>query len=625
MTPTEWIIKTLGGKSSGMCKCPCHEDDVASLHVKEGKDGKVLLHCHAGCKQEVLIQWAKDRGLWPERRVVPFQPRRVSEEDKSQQRLEGQRLRIAYGILLAATSYEQKHPDSARQLLPYLNGRGIDKPPVGALYLPRGEMLHLAERFPEAGLRDYPAMLQLVGDHEDHFRGALVTFLSRDSRHNLKSKETGKNLRKTLGPVKGGFVQLSKWPRSDRPLIIGEGVETTLAAAQLAKLPAIAAAGASKMSAIDPPPCSKIIIAADNDEFGRKAAAAFAERLQYEGHKVAIALPPVAGEDWNDCLLNADDAAAAWRAALQDPAALSGSVSALEESEFMALTFPKVELLLAPWLPRPGLVMVHAARGDGKTYLALAVAKAVANGAKLLGWPCRNSARVLYVDGELPGAALQKRVNCFPKNPAQQFYVLCRDTFLLRRELPPDLGEAEGRQVLDRIIADCDPRLIILDSLSTLFRTGVENEAESWAPIGAWLMGHRWAGRSVILIHHEGRGGKPRGTSKREDPLDTMIGLKKVTEEGGDDSESVFDLTFTKHRDFFGKDAEPMRLHLSIVDGQVQWRHQQIRDVKRERIREMRRIGMTHDQIAKEVGVSRSRVSQIVSELLATDDESREG
>jgi hypothetical protein len=31
------------------CKCPAHEDDVASLQVSSGADGRVLLHCKAGC------------------------------------------------------------------------------------------------------------------------------------------------------------------------------------------------------------------------------------------------------------------------------------------------------------------------------------------------------------------------------------------------------------------------------------------------------------------------------------------------------------------------------------------------------------------------------------------------
>ena len=38
-------------------RCPAHDDKTASLSVSEGKDGRVLLHCHAGCAPED-IAWA---------------------------------------------------------------------------------------------------------------------------------------------------------------------------------------------------------------------------------------------------------------------------------------------------------------------------------------------------------------------------------------------------------------------------------------------------------------------------------------------------------------------------------------------------------------------------------------
>ncbi len=33
-------------------RCPAHEDREPSLSVSEGSDGRVLLHCHAGCSFE---------------------------------------------------------------------------------------------------------------------------------------------------------------------------------------------------------------------------------------------------------------------------------------------------------------------------------------------------------------------------------------------------------------------------------------------------------------------------------------------------------------------------------------------------------------------------------------------
>jgi hypothetical protein len=38
-----------------MARCPAHDDRVASLSVSEGDDGRVLVHCHAGCTIERIV------------------------------------------------------------------------------------------------------------------------------------------------------------------------------------------------------------------------------------------------------------------------------------------------------------------------------------------------------------------------------------------------------------------------------------------------------------------------------------------------------------------------------------------------------------------------------------------
>lgn len=58
-----------GARSGGyVLRCPCHEDKHPSMSIDQGTDGRILLHCHAGCAQETIIEELQSRGLWPKPR-----------------------------------------------------------------------------------------------------------------------------------------------------------------------------------------------------------------------------------------------------------------------------------------------------------------------------------------------------------------------------------------------------------------------------------------------------------------------------------------------------------------------------------------------------------------------------
>lgn len=44
-----------GGHGQWTARCPAHDDRQNSLSVSEGKDGRVLLHCHAGCSTGKIV------------------------------------------------------------------------------------------------------------------------------------------------------------------------------------------------------------------------------------------------------------------------------------------------------------------------------------------------------------------------------------------------------------------------------------------------------------------------------------------------------------------------------------------------------------------------------------------
>lgn len=65
----EQIARTLGGaRKAGddwSCRCPAHDDKKASLSIKDSDKGRLLVHCHAGCAQDDVINELKILGYWP--------------------------------------------------------------------------------------------------------------------------------------------------------------------------------------------------------------------------------------------------------------------------------------------------------------------------------------------------------------------------------------------------------------------------------------------------------------------------------------------------------------------------------------------------------------------------------
>jgi phage/plasmid primase-like uncharacterized protein len=107
--------------------------------------------------------------------------------------------------------------------------------------------------------------------------------------------------KKSLGSVKGGAVRLSK---PGPTLALSEGIETGLSVQQETGLPVWVALSSSNLAnTILPnlPLAQEIIICADPDAAGQKAAYFAAEKWTLEGRVVRIAMPPD-NRDFNDLL-----------------------------------------------------------------------------------------------------------------------------------------------------------------------------------------------------------------------------------------------------------------------------------------------------------------------------------
>ena len=75
-----------------------------------------------------------------------------------------------------------------------------------------------------------------------------------------------------------------------------------------------------------------------------------------------------------------------------------------------------------------------------------------------------------------------------------------------------------------------------------------ENEGDAWEPVKQWLLTLRRNRISVVLVHHAGRNGEMRGTSKREDDVFWIIRLDEASKDQRNGAQ--FLSRFTKDRNF---------------------------------------------------------------------------
>ena len=277
------------------------------------------------------------------------------------------------------------------------------------------------------------------------------------------------------------------------------------------------------------------------------------------------------------------------------------------------LDIPEREMLLYPFLPSQGLVMLVAKRGVGKTHIALGIAYAVATGSTFLTWTAPKPKKVLYVDGEMPAFLMKERLKMlatmFPSTPTGEYLqILTPD---LQDKPMPDLSRQKGREILEEYIKDFD--LVILDNISCLFRSGYENESESWQEAQEWALNLRRQGKSVLFVHHAGKSGVQRGTSKREDILDAVIILKHSDDYKPEDG-ACFEVHFDKARHFTGPDARSFQAHLQENASAWEWT---ISDVPQEeeinKIAQMKTDGLTIRAICEQTRLTKSQVEYRLS------------
>jgi putative DNA primase/helicase len=280
----------------------------------------------------------------------------------------------------------------------------------------------------------------------------------------------------------------------------------------------------------------------------------------------------------------------------------------LNVRELLELEIPPREMILNPILPAQGLAM----RGIGKTNVALWMAYTIACGGTMFNnkWQCEKPRKVLFVDGEMPASTLQERLSSIVSSSEKEL----EDVDNLKIITPdyqelevPDLSTLSGQEWLEPHLEETN--LLVLDNLSSLCRSGRENESESWTPLQGWLLKLRRKGISVLFVHHAGKGGNQRGTSKKEDILDTVIVLRKPNDY--DQREGArFEVHYEKARGFYGEEARPFEAWLKEEDGKRTWQVQEIEQLQLNRLIDLHKDGLKQREIAQELGLGLGTVNR---------------
>jgi hypothetical protein len=248
----------------------------------------------------------------------------------------------------------------------------------------------------------------------------------------------------------------------------------------------------------------------------------------------------------------APDKAAEWVTAI--------STAFLTPIEIGKLNLPKRQPIMGTWFLEGDLGFIYGPRGLGKTWLAMLLGRSISDGKAIGPWTATEARKVLYVDGEMAVDASLERAEKMGQGREDNFFLLHHEPLFLLTGKVLNLTSLEAQAALTGACLSHGISVLILDNISCLL-TLKENESDAWGErVLPWLLELRRHRIAVIFVHHAGRNGLMRGTSKREDAAFWSI---KLSEAKGEDNRegASFVATFDKNRNATNEETPSLLWH----------------------------------------------------------------
>ena len=293
------------------------------------------------------------------------------------------------------------------------------------------------------------------------------------------------------------------------------------------------------------------------------------------------------------------------------PWGLTLGAAIVTSGELQTMALPARPKLLGDWFCEGDLGFIYAFRGVGKTWLAMLMARALSEGGRLGEWQAPAPARVLYIDGEMPPDLMRQRDRGLARAGGDGLEFLNHEILFRRTHRVMNITLPEVQlAILERCVAT-GVKVLILDNLSTLASGMKENDADDWEMVGRWLLDFRRRQIAVVVIHHAGRNGEMRGTTKREDDAGWIIALDDARQAADDRRGARFITRFSKQTRNTPEEIPPFEWHIEPASesGLITVTHQAAHGTNI--LRRLIEEGITEcSELAEELKVSKGTVSK---------------
>jgi hypothetical protein len=280
------------------------------------------------------------------------------------------------------------------------------------------------------------------------------------------------------------------------------------------------------------------------------------------------------------------------------------------------IELPEKRTILNPWCKEQTITLIPGWRGIGKTYFAMGLVDAITRGIPFGPWQIVESVPCFYLEGEMAAEDVRGRIRAFKRSERKSPLYTYSDAYANMLGLPrANLLSDKWRTNMRAFLVSRKVKLWVVDNLSSLTPGTDENLKKDWDPINQWLLQLRFDGIATILLHHVGKGGGQRGTSGREDNIDSTILLRLPPDYTVEDG-AKFITRFDKSRSVRTRDlpliADTMFQLDEDQDGKLSWNWGSVKRETKVEIMKLMDDGHKQTEVAELLGITRGYVSRIV-------------